>query len=153
MTTRANQNRKPVNFKPGQWVLLSSKDLRFKDGLTTNKLYPMFIGPFKIVKTITPVAYELDLPQRGTVGTHPVVHVSRLKPYYWDRPDSPPILYLGPGIEYHVDRISAQRKRPGHEREFFVHWEGLPPSWEPKSNLTNCSAKLQEFLASVRKVS
>ncbi|KAI3777864.1 hypothetical protein L1987_47667 [Smallanthus sonchifolius] len=42
------------------------------------KLNPRYVGPFKIVKRVCPVAYQLDLPE-GLSGVHDVFHVSNLK--------------------------------------------------------------------------
>ncbi|KAI3814049.1 hypothetical protein L1987_18791 [Smallanthus sonchifolius] len=42
------------------------------------KLNPRYVGPFKIMKRIGPVAYQLDLPE-GLSGVHNVFHVSNLK--------------------------------------------------------------------------
>ncbi|GKD58949.1 putative reverse transcriptase domain-containing protein, partial [Tanacetum coccineum] len=42
------------------------------------KLAPRFVGPFKIIKTVGPVAYMLDLPEELD-GVHDTFHVSNLK--------------------------------------------------------------------------
>ncbi|KAI3827689.1 hypothetical protein L1987_01772 [Smallanthus sonchifolius] len=42
------------------------------------KLNPRYAGPFKIVKRVGPVAYQLDLPE-GLSSVHDVYHVSDLK--------------------------------------------------------------------------
>ncbi|WMV49475.1 hypothetical protein MTR67_042860 [Solanum verrucosum] len=42
------------------------------------KLSPQYIGPYRIVKRIGNVAYELELPQE-LAPVHPVVHISKLK--------------------------------------------------------------------------
>ena len=42
------------------------------------KLSPRYIGPYKIVRTIGKVAYELDLPS-DLEAVHPVFHVSMLR--------------------------------------------------------------------------
>lgn len=64
-------------FHVGEKVYFSTKYLKLK--LPCRKLGPEFIGPFPIVKIITPVTVELKLPQLlGKV--HPVFHSSFLKP-------------------------------------------------------------------------
>ncbi|WMV28789.1 hypothetical protein MTR67_022174 [Solanum verrucosum] len=42
------------------------------------KLNPRCIGPYRIVKRIDNVAYELELPQE-LVAVHPIFHISMLK--------------------------------------------------------------------------
>ena len=44
---------------------------------TCPKLKQRYIGPFPIVKVVSPVSYELLLP--GTMQVHSVFHVSRLR--------------------------------------------------------------------------
>ena len=44
---------------------------------TCPKLRQRYIGPFPIIKVVSPVSYELMLP--GTMQVHPVFHVSRLR--------------------------------------------------------------------------
>ncbi|KAI3717350.1 hypothetical protein L1987_68917 [Smallanthus sonchifolius] len=75
----ADKRRKPLEFQVGDMVLLKVSPwkgvIRFgKRG----KLNPRYVGPFKIVKRIGPVAYQLDLPE-GLSGVHDVFHVSNLK--------------------------------------------------------------------------
>ncbi|WMV23732.1 hypothetical protein MTR67_017117 [Solanum verrucosum] len=47
------------------------------------KLSPRYIGPYRIVKRVGNVAYELELPQELEV-VHPVFHISMLKKYIGD---------------------------------------------------------------------
>jgi hypothetical protein len=42
------------------------------------KLSPRFVGPFKIIKRIGPVSYQLELPEEMN-GVHNVFHVSNLR--------------------------------------------------------------------------
>ncbi|KAI3754924.1 hypothetical protein L1987_54716 [Smallanthus sonchifolius] len=60
------------------------------------KLNPGYVGPFKIVKRIGPVAYQLDLPE-GLSGVHDVFHVSNLKKYLADETLAVPL------EELHID--------------------------------------------------
>ncbi|KAD4586631.1 hypothetical protein E3N88_24232 [Mikania micrantha] len=75
----ADKRRKPLEFQVGDKVLLRVSPwkgvIRFgKQG----KLNPRYIGPFKIVKRIGPVAYELNLPNELS-SVHNVFHVLNLK--------------------------------------------------------------------------
>jgi hypothetical protein len=80
----ADKRRKPLEFQVGDRVLLKISPwkgiIRFgKRG----KLNPRYIGPFRIVERIGPVAYRLDLPQ-SLSGVHDVFHVSNLKKCLFD---------------------------------------------------------------------
>lgn len=79
-TQHANQSRLDVTFKEGEMVLLKTTNLRVQAPDVANKLLPRYIGPLKISKVISPVAYQLDLPE--SMKCHPVFHVSRLQRYH-----------------------------------------------------------------------
>lgn len=75
----ADVRRKPLEFQVGDRVMLKVSPwkgmIRFgKRG----KLNPRYIGPFKILERIGPVAYRLQLPQE-LEKVHNVFHVSNLK--------------------------------------------------------------------------
>ncbi len=54
------RRREGPEYAPGQWVWLSSRDLRLR--LPCKKLSPRYVGPFQITRQITPVSYRLALP-------------------------------------------------------------------------------------------
>ncbi|KAJ9506919.1 hypothetical protein QJQ45_002468 [Haematococcus lacustris] len=84
----ANKGRRDVEYHPGQLVLLSTKNLRLKPG-KAKKLLPRFIGPFKVLEHVGPVAVRLDLPP-AMARMHPVFHVALLRPYTSEHPHLPP---------------------------------------------------------------
>nr|GEX59387.1 reverse transcriptase domain-containing protein [Tanacetum cinerariifolium] len=74
-----DKRRKPLEFSVGDYVLFKVSPwkgvVRFgKKG----KLAPRFIGPFKIIEKVCPVAYQLDLPEELNV-VHDTFHVSNLE--------------------------------------------------------------------------
>ncbi|KAI3811207.1 hypothetical protein L1987_20926 [Smallanthus sonchifolius] len=75
----ADKRRKPLEFQLGDMGLLKVSPWKgvIRFGIR-GKLNPRYVGPFKIVKRIGPVAYQLDLPE-GLSGVHNVFHVSNLK--------------------------------------------------------------------------
>ncbi|CAL2256384.1 unnamed protein product [Prunus armeniaca] len=80
----ADNRRKDLQFKVGDWVFpklsLWKGIMRFgKRG----KLSPRYIGPYKIVERVGPVAYRLALPS-DLSRLHDVFHVSMLRKYMSD---------------------------------------------------------------------
>ncbi|GJR83207.1 putative reverse transcriptase domain-containing protein [Tanacetum coccineum] len=75
----ADKRRRPLEFEVGDKVMLKVAPwkgvIRFgKRG----KLNPRYIGPFRIIERIGPVAYRLELPQELS-RVHNVFHVCNLK--------------------------------------------------------------------------
>jgi hypothetical protein len=64
-------------YKPGEQVWLEATHLKIRYQKT--KLKPKRYGPFKIIKEISPVAYQLRLPMAWEI--HDVFHASLLSPY------------------------------------------------------------------------
>ncbi|GKE62581.1 putative reverse transcriptase domain-containing protein [Tanacetum coccineum] len=75
----ADKRAKPLEFEVGDMVLLKVSpwkgDVRFGK---LGKLSPRYIGPFKILAKVGPVAYTLELPEE-LKGIYNTFHVSNLK--------------------------------------------------------------------------
>ena len=75
----ADVRRRELEFQVDDWVFLKVSPMkgvmRFRKKW---KLSPRYIGPYKILKKVGKVAYELEL-QKELATTHPVFHISLLK--------------------------------------------------------------------------
>ncbi|GKE45020.1 putative reverse transcriptase domain-containing protein [Tanacetum coccineum] len=82
----ANVRRKPLEFQVGDHVMLKVCCKRPEKELCQcvirfgkrGKLNPWYIGPFKILDRVGPVAYRLELPEELS-NVHSTFHVSNLK--------------------------------------------------------------------------
>jgi hypothetical protein len=104
--------------------------------VANQKLSSKFLGPFQITSAINDMAFCLELP--SYLRIHPVVHVSRLKPYVQNniegRSLTPPSMEIADDVsEWVVEDILWSRHR-GNTVEYLVKWEGFSKidcSWEP----------------------
>ncbi|KAJ7543240.1 hypothetical protein O6H91_09G030600 [Diphasiastrum complanatum] len=142
--TYADLDRTPREFEEGDMVFLRiPKDSKTLKTGKCYKLSPRYCGPWKIVKKINSVAYELDLPVGCKV--HPVFHVSRLKKVLHDGDNllaDGLVLFQEHGEVMHgparvLDR-RHRRLRNRLLREYLVAWHGRPLSdatWETAHGL------------------
>jgi hypothetical protein len=64
-------------YKEGDQVWLEGKNLRLSQ--PTAKFVPRRHGPFKVIKVLSPVSYQLALPMQWSI--HPMFHINLLTPY------------------------------------------------------------------------
>ncbi|WVZ89340.1 LOW QUALITY PROTEIN: hypothetical protein U9M48_035761, partial [Paspalum notatum var. saurae] len=73
----ADKRRWELTFEEGEFVYLKVSPLRGTKRFHTRvKLAPRYIGPFRIVKKVGDLAYELELPKHLS-GVHPVFHLRK----------------------------------------------------------------------------
>ena len=120
----------PVQFPPGSQVWLEATNLCLP--FQTLKLNAKRYGPFKVLKALSPVAYQLELPVTWRI--HNTFHASLLTPYLetlahgpnFSRP--PPDLIDGEE-EQEVERI-LDHHLFGRSRklQYLIKWKGFPDS-------------------------
>lgn len=147
MKAYADKSRRDVCFEVGDEVLLSTANIDFA---VARKLKPRFVGPFKVTKVISPVAYQIALPKR-LEKLHPVFHVSLLKKYIkgFGHPATPPppLAATSEYERFEVQAIIGHRLQRGR-LQYHVLWKGYPlheATWEPEANLDQCRVLLRAY--------
>ena len=95
MKSYANIRRRKLEFLVDDWIFLKVSPMKgvIRFG-KKRKLSPRYVGPYKIMKRICKVAYELELPaELATV--HPVFHISLLKKCVGDPASIVPLESVG----------------------------------------------------------
>ncbi|KAJ9507614.1 hypothetical protein QJQ45_019205, partial [Haematococcus lacustris] len=147
----ANKARRDVEYKVGQKVLLSTKNLKLQPG-KARKLIPRYVGPFEILLLVGAVAVKLDLPASMS-RLHPVFHVSLIKPYTGTDVGfmPPPVTWMDETPVYYVERLLDHKGVKDNKASYYlVQWEGYDSThntWEPRANLTDCDKVLAEYNA------
>ena len=153
MVTTANKRRRDVQFQLGNEIVVRTAFLPSTAfAHIPVKIRRRFLGPFKVVKVVSPVAYTLELPSNWRI--HPTFHVEKLKKF--ERSEefqrtvlSPPAtLEVDGQQEFEVEAIIRHRGT-GTRRRYLVAWKGYElheATWEPEVNLSNCQDLLAEYL-------
>jgi hypothetical protein len=97
-----------AQYKTGDQVWLEGKNLKLPHQMT--KLAPKRYRPFNIIKEISPVAYQLQLPPTWII--HDTFHTSLLSPYsktpsHGPNFSQPPPDLIGGEEEYEVESIHS----------------------------------------------
>jgi hypothetical protein len=153
-----DSGRLDVQFKQGDLAMLSTRNLKLTG---TKKLSARYIGPFKVVKVVSPVAYELDLPLKyGRL--FPVFHVGLLKAHKSD--PARPLRAHQPRLVEEVETESGQRwevvkildhryERGQNSKraklEYQIQWKDrLDPTWEVASEARCTPGAVADYWAS-----
>lgn len=152
-----NLRRRNVEFKEGEKVMLSTKDLRWK-GRLTPKFTIKYIGPYTIKRVLSPLNYELQLPT--SLSIHPVFHVSKIKKFKdgneifsgrREEEKQPPAEIVDGNEEWEVEAIrNHQMKKWKGEfhKQYLVKWKGYPETdntWEWWDSLAKARQLVEEY--------
>ena len=140
-----NANHVPKQFKVGEFVKLSTKNLKFKH----RKLSPRWVGPFRVLERIGGQAYRLALPAKYS-RLHDVFPIQLLENYR-HRKDDESLMAMpdleDPQDEWEVEEI-LDKRRIKDTIHYLVKWAGWPSeynSYEPAMHLENAPQAVADF--------
>jgi len=149
-----------LNFKEGELVFLDARNLKEKNQTRdeptkamTRKLRKKRVGPYKILKKLSELSYQLELPKElEEKGVHDVFHISLLTKAPKDtiegrRPVQPPPLIIDDEEELEVEEVINSRLK-NRQLQYLVKWKGTTDeenSWEKQANLKNAPLAVKEF--------
>ena len=136
------------DWKKGNSVLLSTKDLVFKERLV-RKLIERYMGPYAIEEIVSSNAVKLWLPT--LIKIYLVVNVSQIVRYKKQvkgqkKEEKKPVEVEGVK-EWKVEKILNKKKIRG-VKKYLMWWKGFTAkenTWEKKENLKNVKEALKEF--------
>jgi len=138
-----------LKFAVGDKVWLSSKDI--ETARPAKKLDDMLLGDNEITEKLSRSAYRLKLPK--TMQIHPVINISRLRPYKADTIEGrvappPPKVVVRGEEQYEVEEIINSRLRRG-KLQYLIKWKGYTRennTWEPEENVkTGATGAIRDF--------
>lgn len=139
MRSQANSHRQNRTFQEGDWVWLRLQPYRQATvrGRTSPKFAKRFFGPYRITKKLGPIAFKLALPPDARI--HPVLHISKFKPFHGEPPvQIPPLAttITSTRIKLQPTQVLGSRilKKPtGTLKQLLIQWDGLfelEATWE-----------------------
>lgn len=150
---RYDDKHTPMDLKKNEVVYLRLHKGYHLPGKPKAKWSPPRAGPFKVVRKISPSAYELDFP--STWGVHPVVSIAHLwkpeqgsDPFSRKTPEPEPVATDETGGEWELERI-VERKirwyRKNPRIHYLVRWKGYTAKdddWRPREDLLQTAKDL-----------
>ncbi|CAI5484152.1 unnamed protein product [Closterium sp. Yama58-4] len=149
----ADRHRRNLPFRDGQMVLLDTKNLKLPQPA---KLHPRYVGPFRIIRMLTPITAKLLLPDDWKI--HDAFHVSLLRHYVAPQPSDVARPNLAPSVRPVADptlqpwKILNHRIRAtpaGRHVDFLLRWvdrTSEDDTWVPADSLQGHSV-LRDYLS------
>ncbi|KAL0427667.1 UNVERIFIED_CONTAM: hypothetical protein Slati_2941500 [Sesamum latifolium] len=149
MKSLADAHRQERTFATGDWVLLRLQPYRQQSvqGWSSHKLSKRYFGPFRVIRRIRAVAYELGLPVGARI--HPVFHVLLLRPFHGTPPENygslpPKTMGVSPfrrSMQILGRRAGSSTSQP----QVLVQWEGQEEADASWVSLSDFSAAHPDF--------
>ena len=144
MALAYDKTHKPIELSGAAYIrLVRGGKIGYQSPDGSSKLSPIREGPFRIVRRVGKLAYELELPKDWKI--HPVISIIHLEQAHddeYDRPypslqDAAPIL-VGDQEEHEIEKIVQQAGD-----RVLVRWRDGSEDWEP---LTTIQEDVPELL-------
>ena len=145
-----DKGKKQHMYQNGDQVWLNGRNI--KTYHPTAKLAPKHHGPFLIERVLSPIDYQLTLPEQWKI--HDVFHVDLLTPYRetefhvanYNR--LPPDL-VGEEEQYEVEKVLGEHIYGcWKKKQYLVKWKGYPDSdnqWLDAKDMENAQELIAEF--------
>jgi len=149
MKRYADRSRKKMEkWKKGDRVLLSTKNLVFKERLS-KKLMERYIGPYEIEEVVSSNAVKLKL--LSSMRIHLVVNISQIVQYKeqvkGQKKEEGKLVEVEEVEEWEVEKILNKKKMREVEK-YLIRWKGFTAerdTWERRENLKNVEELIEEF--------
>ncbi|KAF2323490.1 hypothetical protein GH714_035719 [Hevea brasiliensis] len=118
-----DKGHRELQFQSSDWVWLRLLPYRRLSITNTQhtKLSPKFYGTYKVLRRISEVVYQIELPSSSRL--HDGFHISLLRPFKGAPPSVVPSLPLVP-----IPAVVLRERLNQGTWELLVQWKGLPPS-------------------------
>jgi hypothetical protein len=159
-----DKNHQPLSMAIGNLAYVNLQKDIGKPGYklpidSSTKLGPRRVGPFKILRKIGKLTYELDIPKNWKI--HPTISVAHLEPakedtYHRATITPPDIINDDDGSheEWEVEEILRSRwrdKKNKRNKQYYIKWKGYGPEhneWVSADDLKNSPDLVETFESS-----
>jgi transposase InsO family protein len=163
MKRNADAHRRDVTYQPGDFVMLSTRNLRMKGG---RKLKEKWTGPFQVTEVLGGgLSVKLDLPEKYS-RLWPTFHVDNVKPYHesqrtWPGRRQPPrsLPHLVKGkkeweVDWIVDSAVEEEEDENGQKVmttwYLLKWKNFDDTyntWQRSQELDHCRQLVEEYEA------
>ena len=138
-----NQRHMPMAFKRGDFVKLSTRNLRLKN----KKLQPRWVGPLRVLQRIGSQAYRVALPEKYA-QLHDVFPIQLLEKYNRREDEDPlPLPDLEEDQEWDVEEVK-DKTTINKKTHYLVKWDGWPVEynqWVPEEDMTGAMEAVRKY--------
>ena len=145
-----DSKRKQHVYQEGDQVWLDGRNIKMYQ--PTAKLAAKRHGPFPIQRVLSPIDYQLTLPEQWKI--HDVFHVDLLTPYretefHGPNYARPPPDLMGEEEQYEVEQVLDERNHGRwKKKQYLVKWKGYPDldnQWLDAKDMDNAQELIAEF--------